>query len=43
MNSNSKLRWGELYPELGIEPIPTEPCISPEIYQEEIDKVFSKV
>ncbi|SEL68172.1 aromatic ring-hydroxylating oxygenase subunit alpha [Acinetobacter sp. DSM 11652] len=43
MNSNAKLRWGDLYPELGIEPIPTEPCISPEIYQEEIEKVFSKV
>ena len=43
MNSNAKLRWGDLYPELGTAPIPTDPCISPEVYEEEVAKVFSKV
>ena len=43
MNSTAQLRWGNLYPELGQDPIPTEACISPKIFEQEIEKIFSKV
>ncbi len=36
------IRWAKQFPELGEGPIPVEPCISPEIYQQEIEKVFKK-
>lgn len=36
-------RWAKTYPWLGEEPVPTAPCVSPAIYQEEVDKVFKKV
>ncbi|NKB37712.1 MAG: Rieske 2Fe-2S domain-containing protein [Gammaproteobacteria bacterium] len=36
-------RWAKQYPWLGEEPIPTDSCISEEIYQQEIEKVFKKV
>ena len=36
-------RWSEAYPWLGTGPVPTEPCVSEEIYRREIDSVFRKV
>ena len=36
-------RWSEEYPELGTEPVPTEPCISPEYFKLERERVFRKV
>lgn len=36
-------RWSDEYPELGTDPIPTEPCYSPEYFRLEREKVFSKV
>jgi phenylpropionate dioxygenase-like ring-hydroxylating dioxygenase large terminal subunit len=36
-------RWAKVYPWLGEDPVPTEPCISEEIYQQEVEKVFKKV
>lgn len=35
--------WIEEYPDLGTDPVPTEPCISPEYYRLEQERVFSKV
>ncbi len=35
-------RWAKEYPWLGEEPVSTEPCISEDIYQQEIEKVFKK-
>ncbi|MBM3516934.1 MAG: aromatic ring-hydroxylating dioxygenase subunit alpha [Alphaproteobacteria bacterium] len=35
-------RWTQLYPELGQGPIPTEPYVSEEIYQREIELIFKK-
>lgn len=43
MTTPTLLRWANQFPELGGDPIPTEPCISPAIYEEEIAKVFKKV
>lgn len=34
------LRWAAKYPELGTDPLPIEPCISPEFYQQERERVF---
>jgi phenylpropionate dioxygenase-like ring-hydroxylating dioxygenase large terminal subunit len=36
------IRWAKQFPELGEGPIPVEPCISEDIYKQEIDKVFRK-
>ena len=36
-------RWARTYPWLGEEPVPTEPCISEDIYHKEVEKVFKKV
>jgi phenylpropionate dioxygenase-like ring-hydroxylating dioxygenase large terminal subunit len=35
-------RWAARYPELGQEPLPVEPYISPEWYQKEKDTIFKK-
>ena len=35
--------WIEEYPDLGTEPVPTEPCISPEYYRLEQERLFCKV
>ena len=35
--------WSEAYPELGIEPVPTEPCISPAYFALERECVFRTV
>lgn len=40
---NIQHRWLEKYPELGSGPIPTEPYISPAWYEQEKEKIFSKV
>ncbi|WP_347270915.1 aromatic ring-hydroxylating oxygenase subunit alpha [Rhizorhabdus histidinilytica] len=40
---NAEHRWLEAYPELGSGPISTEPYISPEWYEKEKEKIFSKV
>jgi phenylpropionate dioxygenase-like ring-hydroxylating dioxygenase large terminal subunit len=37
------LRFSEKYPELGQSPISIEPCISPEYYSREVEKVFKRV
>ncbi len=42
MNRKLTLRWDEKFPELGGSPIPIDPCISPEIYDQEVEKVFKK-
>lgn len=42
MNAPAELKWAAKYPELGTEPIPVEPCVSPEIYEKEVEKVFMK-
>ena len=34
-------KWIEDYPDLGTDPVPTEPCISDEYYQLEREKVFA--
>lgn len=36
-------RWSTVYPKLGTEPVPTEPCISPEYFELERERVFKKV
>ena len=36
-------RWSEAYPELGTEPVPTEPCISPAYFALERERVFRTV
>ena len=36
-------RWSEEYPELGTDPVPTEPCISPAYFELERERVFRKV
>ncbi len=36
-------RWSEEYPELGTDPVPTEPCISPAYFALERERVFRKV
>lgn len=36
-------RWSLEYPELGTDPVPTEPCISPEYFELERERVFKKV
>ena len=36
-------RWARTYPWLGEDPVPTEPCISEDIYRREVEKVFKKV
>jgi phenylpropionate dioxygenase-like ring-hydroxylating dioxygenase large terminal subunit len=38
-----QLRWLEKYPDVGQDPVPVEPCISPEFYQREMEKVFRRV
>ncbi len=35
--------WTEQYPELGTGPVPVEPCISPEYFELERDRVFRRV
>lgn len=35
-------KWAKAYPELGTGPVPVEPCVSPEFYREEVEKVFKK-
>ena len=40
---DSELRWAKKYPWLGTDPVSTAPCISPEIYEQEIEKVFKRV
>ena len=36
-------RWAKKYPWLGEEPVPTNACISEEIYQQEVEKVFKNI
>ena len=36
-------RWSEEYPDLGTEPVPTEPCISPVYFDLERERVFRTV
>ncbi|RTL54476.1 MAG: aromatic ring-hydroxylating dioxygenase subunit alpha [Rhodocyclaceae bacterium] len=42
MNAVNELKWAAKYPDLGTEPIGVEPCISPEFYEKEREKVFLK-
>ncbi len=35
-------KWAQAYPELGTGPIPVEPCVSPEYFSAEVEKVFKK-
>jgi len=36
-------RWIEEYPDLGTAPVPTEPCLSPDYFRLEQERLFSKV
>ena len=36
-------RWAKQYPWLGEDPVPTDACISEDIYKQEVEKVFKKV
>ncbi len=36
------LRWQQKFPWLGTDPVRTDVCISPEIYKEEVEKVFKR-
>ena len=42
MNAPTDLKWATKYPDLGTGPIPVEPCVSPEFYEAERQKVFLK-
>ena len=35
-------RWSRLFPEVGQAPVSVEPCVSPEFYQDEMEKVFRR-
>ena len=35
-------QWAEKYPALSTGPVPAEPCLSPEYYQLERDRVFDR-
>src|SRR5216684_6690091 len=39
----SERRWTAQYPELGTGPVPIEPCISPEYFQRERERIFHRV
>ncbi|WP_454696459.1 aromatic ring-hydroxylating oxygenase subunit alpha [Achromobacter aegrifaciens] len=39
---NEGLRWAKKFPELGMDPIPVEPCISPEFFERERRQVFMR-
>jgi len=39
---HEQLRWASKFPELGLEPIPVEPCVSPEYFDREKEQVFMK-
>lgn len=41
-NNIATPRWAAKYPELGQEPLPVEPYISPEWYEDEKEKIFKK-
>jgi phenylpropionate dioxygenase-like ring-hydroxylating dioxygenase large terminal subunit len=43
MKSADDFRWASKYPELGMGTIDVEPCISPEYYEREREKVFKRV
>ena len=34
--------WHEAYPELGTEPIPIEPCVSPEYFELERERIYKQ-
>ena len=36
-------RWHEQYPDLGHDPVPVEPCISPEYFEREREGLFNRV
>ena len=40
--THEQLRWASKFPELGLEPIPVEPCISPEYFERRKEQVFMK-
>ncbi|MPM32586.1 3-phenylpropionate/cinnamic acid dioxygenase subunit alpha [bioreactor metagenome] len=40
--NNQTLRWASKFPELGTEPVPVEPCIAPEFYEREKERVFAR-
>lgn len=42
MSETTALRWAEKYPELGGDPIPVAPYVSPQAYEAEVEKVFKK-
>ena len=42
MNAPNDLKWAAKYPDLGTGPIPVEPCVSPEFFEQERQKVFLK-
>lgn len=43
MNSAGQFRWASRYPDLGTEPISVEPCVSPDFFEREREKVFKRV
>ncbi len=36
-------RWAQAYPELGTRPVPIEPCISPAYFEQEREKLSTRV
>ena len=36
-------KWTTQYPELGTDPVPIEPCISPEYFERERESIFRRV
>src|SRR6267154_3387574 len=43
MMSHASPKWTELYPELGIGPIPIEPTLSSEQFERERESIFKRV
>lgn len=43
MSATAQHRWLDQYPELGTEPLPIEPYISPSYFEQEREKIFKKV
>ncbi|MFT4581997.1 MAG: phenylpropionate dioxygenase-like ring-hydroxylating dioxygenase large terminal subunit [Gammaproteobacteria bacterium] len=43
VKENSDTKWHDRYPELGTGPLPIEPYVSPEFFEQEREKIFRKV
>ena len=41
--TNGNKQWAREYPELGTGPVPIEPCISPQYFELERERIFRRV